>query len=155
MATIRKRSRKRDAILACVRATTCHPSAEWVYQRLKPTIPDLSLGTVYRNLSMFKDEGLVISVGTVGGLERFDGNTKPHTHFVCTRCSAVLDLMDINLEDEFLAKRPQTRRAAPSQTTVSASTVCAPIVCRRKHPLNKFKSTTITIRKNKKWRILS
>ena len=74
MATIRKRSRKRDAILACVRATTCHPSAEWVYQRLKPTIPDLSLGTVYRNLSMFKDEGLVISVGTVGGLERFDGN---------------------------------------------------------------------------------
>ena len=90
MATIRKRSRKRDAILACVRATTCHPSAEWVYQRLKPTIPDLSLGTVYRNLSMFKDEGLVISVGTVGGLERFDGNTKPHTHFVCTRCSAVL-----------------------------------------------------------------
>ena len=83
MATIRKRSRKRDAILACVRATTCHPSAEWVYQRLKPTIPDLSLGTVYRNLSMFKDEGLVISVGTVGGLERFD-------------------LMDINLEDEFL-----------------------------------------------------
>ena len=96
MATIRKRSRKRDAILACVRSTTCHPSAEWVYQRLKPTIPDLSLGTVYRNLSMFKDEGLVISVGTVGGLERFDGNTKPHTHFVCTRCSAVLDLMDIN-----------------------------------------------------------
>lgn len=110
MATIRKRSRKRDAILACVRATTCHPSAEWVYQRLKPTIPDLSLGTVYRNLSMFKDEGLVISVGTVGGLERFDGNTKPHTHFVCTRCSAVLDLMDINLEDEFLQNVPQHGR---------------------------------------------
>ena len=132
MATIRKRSRKRDAILACVRATTCHPSAEWVYQRLKPTIPDLSLGTVYRNLSMFKDEGLVISVGTVGGLERFDGNTKPHTHFVCT-----------------------PRRAAPSQTTGSASTACAPNVCRRNHPLNKFKNNTITIRKNKKWRILS
>ena len=51
---------------------------------------------------MFKDEGLVISVGTVDGLERFDGNTSPHTHFICTRCSAVLDLMDINLEDGFL-----------------------------------------------------
>ena len=97
MATVRKHSRKRDAILACLRSTTCHPTAEWVYQQLKPAIPDLSLGTVYRNLSMFKDEGLVISVGTVGGLERFDG-----THFVCTRCSAVLDLMDINLEDGFL-----------------------------------------------------
>ena len=102
METVRKHSRKRDAILACVRATTCHPTAEWVYQSLKPTIPDLSLGTVYRNLSMFKEEGLVISVGTVNGLERFDGNTAPHTHFICTRCNAVLDLMDINLDNAFL-----------------------------------------------------
>ena len=102
MATVRKHSRKRDAILACVRATTCHPSAEWVYQQLKPSIPDLSLGTVYRNLSMFKEEGSVISVGTVGGLERFDGNTRPHTHFICTRCSAVLDLHEVNLSDDFL-----------------------------------------------------
>ena len=151
MATIRKRSRKRDAILACVRATTCHPSAEWVYQRLKPTIPDLSLGTVYRNLSMFKDEGLVISVGTVGGLERFDGNTKPHTHFVCARCWTSWT----STSRTSSCKTSTARQAASSQTTVSASTVCAPIVCRRKHPLNKFKSTTITIRKNKKWRILS
>ena len=102
MEPVRKHSRKRDAILACVRGTTCHPTAEWVYQSLKPTFPDLSLGTVYRNLSMFKEEGLIISVGTVNGLERFDGNTAPHTHFVCTRCNAVLDLMDINLDDDFL-----------------------------------------------------
>ena len=102
MATVRKHSRKRDAILACLRSTTCHPTAEWVYQQLKPAIPDLSLGTVYRTLSMFTDEGLVIWVVSVGGRERFDGNTAPHTHFVCTRCSAVLDLMDINLEDGFL-----------------------------------------------------
>ena len=102
MSIARKHSRKRDAILECLRCTTSHPTAEWVYTQLKPTIPDLSLATVYRNLAMFKDEGLVISVGTVGGLERFDGNTSPHTHFVCTRCSAVLDLMDINLEDGFL-----------------------------------------------------
>ena len=47
MATVRKHSRKRDAILACLRSTTCHPTAEWVYQQLKPAIPDLSLGTVY------------------------------------------------------------------------------------------------------------
>ena len=54
-----KRSRKRDAILACVRSTTAHPTADWVYARLKPEIPDLSLGTVYRNLAMFKREGLI------------------------------------------------------------------------------------------------
>ena len=67
-----KHFRKRDAILACLRSTTEHPSAEWIYAQLKPEIPDLSLGTVYRNLRLFLQEGLIISVGTVDGLERFD-----------------------------------------------------------------------------------
>ena len=56
MERVRKRSKKRDAILACIRETDTHPSAEWIYTRLKPQIPDLSLGTVYRNLSMFREE---------------------------------------------------------------------------------------------------
>ena len=52
----KKHSKKRDAILECVRSTTAHPSAEWIYAQLKPQIPDLSLGTVYRNLAAFKQE---------------------------------------------------------------------------------------------------
>ena len=59
----RKHSKKRDAIYECVRSTKTHPSAEWVYSRLKPEIPDLSLGTVYRNLNLFQQEGRLISVG--------------------------------------------------------------------------------------------
>ena len=62
----RKHSRKRDAILDCMRNTTCHPTAEWVYQQLKPIYPDLSLGTVYRNLAMFKESGTIQSIGVVG-----------------------------------------------------------------------------------------
>ena len=87
-----KHFRKRDAILSCLRQTTEHPSADWVYAKLKPEIPDLALGTVYRNLALFKDQGLITSLGTVGGVERFDGNTAPHVHFVCNDCSAVVDL---------------------------------------------------------------
>ncbi len=60
---VRKHSRKRDAILECLRCTTSHPTAEWVYNQLKPTIPDLSLATVYRNLAIFKAEGTIDSVG--------------------------------------------------------------------------------------------
>ena len=48
-------SKKREAILAALQATTCHPSAEWLYRRLKPRHPDLSLGTVYRNLAFFQE----------------------------------------------------------------------------------------------------
>ena len=87
-----KHFRKRDAILTCLHQTKVHPSADWVYNQLKPQIPDLSLGTVYRNLALFKEQGLIISVGTVKGVERFDGNTDFHIHFICTECGAVLDL---------------------------------------------------------------
>ena len=90
-----KQFRKRNAILDYLRQTKCHPSAEMVYNHLKPEIPDLSLGTVYRNLAMFKDKGEIISVGTVNGVERFDGNTAPHVHFVCNGCSNVTDLPQI------------------------------------------------------------
>ena len=65
MATAKKFSRKREAILTCLHGTTCHPTAEWVYQQLKPQFPDLSLGTVYRNLAAFKAEGVIDSVGVV------------------------------------------------------------------------------------------
>ena len=87
-----KHFRKRDAILNGLRATKVHPSAETLYQQLKPQIPDISMATVYRNLNLFKQQGLIISVGTVDGIERFDGNTDPHVHFICTDCSAVIDL---------------------------------------------------------------
>ena len=87
-----KHFRKRDAILTCLRQTKSHPSADWVYAQLKPDIPDLSLGTVYRNLALFKEQGLIISLGTVKGVERFDGDTHSHVHFICTDCGAVQDI---------------------------------------------------------------
>ena len=85
-------SKKREAILKAIRGTHIHPTAEWVYQTLKPTHPDLSLGTVYRNLSFFIEQGTIKSVGVINGQERFDGDTAPHSHFICKRCGAVHDL---------------------------------------------------------------
>ena len=98
-----KHFRKRDAILSCLRQTTEHPSADWVYAKLKPEFPDLALGTVYRNLTLFKDQGLIASLGTVGGVERFDGNVTPHVHFICTACHRVTDLSQIQVPEELNA----------------------------------------------------
>ena len=94
-----KHFRKRDAILHYLRSVTDHPSAEKVFTQLKAEIPDLSMGTVYRNLNLFKQQGLAMSVATVKGVERFDGNTDPHVHFICQDCDAVIDLMDIEIPD--------------------------------------------------------
>ena len=94
-----KHFRKRDAILTCLRETTVHPSAEWVYTQLKPEIADLSLGTVYRNLSLFKEQGKIVSLGTVKVVERFDGNTAPHVHYICPQFGSILDLAGISVPD--------------------------------------------------------
>ncbi len=95
-----KHFRKRDAILACLQSTCSHPSADWIHAQLKTQIPDLSLGTVYRNLAYFKDQGVIISLGAVNGVERFDGNTAPHVHFICRHCGDVLDLPGIAVPQE-------------------------------------------------------
>lgn len=88
----RKNSRKRAAILAALAAVTEHPTAEMLYNRLKPRYPELSLGTVYRNLSVLAEDGLVVTVAHVDGQERYDARTEPHAHFICRGCRRVLDL---------------------------------------------------------------
>ena len=92
MSAVRRRSKKREAILECIRESTNHPSAEWIYTKLKDEYPDLSLGTVYRNLALFRESGEIVSVATVHGVERFDPITIPHSHFICDQCDAVLNI---------------------------------------------------------------
>jgi Fur family peroxide stress response transcriptional regulator len=94
----RKHSKKRDEILAVIRSTAVHPSARWVYEQLKPLIPALSLGTVYRNISLFREEGELVSLGVVKGEERFDGRVEAHPHFVCSRCGKVIDIPEVPTE---------------------------------------------------------
>ena len=95
---MRRHSRKRDAILNCIRQSRVHPSAEWIYAQLKPEHPDLSLGTVYRNLALFRESGEVVCVATVRGADRLDACTEPHAHFICEQCGAVLDI-DVPQDD--------------------------------------------------------
>lgn len=89
-----RRSRKRDAILEQLQATDCHPTADWVHREMRKQYPDISLGTVYRNLNQLCEEGLVWRIGMTKGQERFDACVTPHAHFVCNRCGAVIDLPD-------------------------------------------------------------
>ena len=88
----RKNSRKRQAILEALCATKEHPTAEMLYQQLKADYPELSLGTVYRNLGALAEEGLAVSVCRVAGQERYDADTAPHAHFVSRRCRKVMDM---------------------------------------------------------------
>ena len=118
-----KHFRKRDAILSCLRSTESHPSADWVYERVKQEIPDISLATVYRNLNLFKEQGLIQSLGTVGGVERFDGNTAPHVHYICNDCGRVVDLHGLRVPEELnhAAEAESGGRVTACQLTFSGT----------------------------------
>ena len=87
-----KYSRQRECIKKNLQSRCDHPTAEMVYEDLRKTNPNLSLGTVYRNLSLLSDLGEVQKLSTGAGPDRFDGDTSTHYHFLCRSCGSFLDL---------------------------------------------------------------
>ncbi len=83
-------SRQREMIFQALCSREDHPTADMVYQWLKPTNPNLSLGTVYRNLNLLAEEGMITRMSFP--VERYDAKTYYHPHFLCRCCSSVIDL---------------------------------------------------------------
>ncbi len=125
MVTNPKHFRKRDAILSYLRHTDQHPSAETVYAELKKEIPDLSLGTVYRNIALFKQQGLIQSLGNVNGVERFDGTVVPHVHFVCSVCGEIRDLPQLHVPQLLCDKAASEADAVVEQCMLTFLGTCS------------------------------
>lgn len=87
-----KYSRQRECIKEFLADRYDHPTAETVYMNVKKDFPNISLGTVYRNLSLLTELGEIQKISTGIGPDRFDGNTAPHYHVLCTKCGRVMDL---------------------------------------------------------------
>lgn len=85
-------SHQREAIHEVLKGVKCHPSANWVYERVRQELPNISLGTVYRNLSELRDEGEIMGFIPADGTERFDANAEQHYHFCCLKCGSVIDI---------------------------------------------------------------
>ena len=92
-----RHSDTRDIIYDYLYNTKAHPSAEMIYNDLKPVLPKLSLKTVYTNLRFFEEHGKVIRVATVKGADRYDAHCEEHVHLVCDECGAVIDIMDADI----------------------------------------------------------
>ena len=87
-----KYSRQRESIKENLMHRCDHPTADMVYSDIRKIYPNISLGTVYRNLALLSDLGEIQKLTTNDGAVRFDGNTVPHHHFTCRKCGSVLDL---------------------------------------------------------------
>ena len=83
---------QRLAILNVLAESKGHPSAETIYDRVKPAFPTTSLATIYKNITVLKDLNQVLELGFSDDSNRYDGN-KPfdHPHVVCTVCKKILD----------------------------------------------------------------
>lgn len=87
-----KTTRQKEAILRLLVNTVSHPTADSIYEEVKKEIPNISLGTVYRNLRQMKERGEIVELNSHGHMSRFDGKSSPHYHFICDRCGVVFDI---------------------------------------------------------------
>lgn len=84
-------SRQRDTILQIIQSTKVHPTADWIYKETQKHIPNISLGTVYRNLNHLVENGHILKLKD-DTMVRYDGNIKQHDHFRCTSCGKWFDI---------------------------------------------------------------
>ena len=86
-------SKQREAIRSYLLSTKSHPTAEMVYEHIQSEYPNISLGTVYRNLNLLAEQGEILRLECGDGVDHFDGNTMPHYHFFCKGCNRISDLV--------------------------------------------------------------
>ena len=109
-----RKSRQRDAILDYVKLSVEHPTADMVYEAVKQSIPNISLGTVYRNLNQLVDEGFITVVETSDKKVHYEGNLNEHIHLLCKNCCNITDVFiqnqvpDVFKETGFLIQSQKT-----------------------------------------------
>lgn len=107
-----KYSRQREMIYEVIKENPIHPTADEVYSQLKVDHPELSLGTVYRNLNVLSNNGQLRRIPVPYGAERFDANTEEHLHMVCESCG--------HLEDVFLEEPERVLEMLRKETGLSS-----------------------------------
>lgn len=85
-------SRQREAVLRALCSTTSHPTATWIYEQVRQEIPNISLGTVYRNLSGLCEDGRIRKLSFGDASDHFDGDITVHSHFYCETCGEITDV---------------------------------------------------------------
>ncbi|MEN8907262.1 MAG: transcriptional repressor [Clostridiales bacterium] len=110
---IYRNSKQRDRVLEIVRDAKIHPTADWIYEKLKKEFPSLSMGNVYRNLNILVDQKKINKLHFGSTFDRFDGNIDRHYHFICEKCKAIIDLdlpIDEKLNDRVIKYKANSHK---------------------------------------------
>lgn len=94
-----RNTKQKKVILELLKGTDTHPTADWIYEEARKVLPDISLGTVYRNLRVLTENNVIQELNYGSSYSRYDGNPKEHYHFVCNECQRVFDVpLDVHYE---------------------------------------------------------
>ena len=85
-------SRQRELITDIIKGRYDHPTADMIYSSARELEPNISLGTVYRNLKLLSDENVIITLETADKRLHYDGDVSRHSHFICSKCGKIIDL---------------------------------------------------------------
>ena len=93
-------TKQKALVLEVVRETCDHKTAEEIYIAAKARMPQIAMGTVYRNLAMLVNDGIVRKLEIPNAPDRYDGCTESHEHLYCEACGKVLDIWCGNLHEK-------------------------------------------------------
>lgn len=93
-------SKQRETIYQVLKDDHSHPTVDKIYMNVKKIIPDISLGTVYRNLNLLAEQKRILRLDVGDGAVHFDANVNPHYHFICNDCG---DIYDLTLDDSIIS----------------------------------------------------
>lgn len=88
----RRKTKQRIAIMEALKGVRTHPSADWIYDEVRKKLPQISKGTIYRNLNVLVDEGAIIELNVDGMVGRYEIKQDNHYHFICEKCGRIFDL---------------------------------------------------------------
>lgn len=104
-------TKQRQAILETLKNTYVHPDANWIYKKVSKKLPNISLGTIYRNLNILAEESTIKELTIQPNVTRYEGNLEPHHHIVCFNCYKIEDIskdsdceIDEKLKNKFAKK---------------------------------------------------
>jgi Fe2+ or Zn2+ uptake regulation protein len=126
---MRRKSVQRERIFDCVRRNASHPTAQDVFEALKPKMPSLSVGNTYRNLKILAEEGRIVVHRFGGGMERYDAVTGAHYHFLCRTCGRVSDFA-IPFQEHVVKEAQKHTKQKILGHTIQFTGVCAACAAR-------------------------
>lgn len=99
-----RNTKQRKYMLKLLQTTNRHPNALWLFERMQPKFPNLSLSTVYRNLGILEQQGSIQRITCCSSFDRYDADTREHSHFHCRVCNNVYDVDAMDIEKYALAQ---------------------------------------------------